>query len=101
MKIPEEIQIAGRHIKIIIDPKLADNNDNLGESKFKTNEIILQPNTEHYRLASDNVNITFLHEIIHFILDILAYQHLNKNESFINKISELFYQVIKQIEGEK
>lgn len=98
MKIPDKITLMGREIDIVYDKKLVQDEDAIGQVSYRTDKIILQPETESIDRNSQSIQITFLHELLHFMLNILNYQNMNDNGKFINRMSELLYQVIKQIE---
>ena len=95
MKIPKELKIIGRTIKIIIDDELTNRNDTSGEAHYRYDKILLQPCVRGTPRTPQSIQITLLHEIIHFILEGLGESDLKSNEKFISSFSEVLYQVLK------
>lgn len=67
MKIPDNITIGGQ----IIDVKLIDHLDNgyLGQISLGESEIVIAQNFNGHEQHQESINSTFIHEIIHGILD--------------------------------
>ena len=95
MKIPDNITIGGQ----IIDVKLIDHLDNgcLGQISLGESEIIIAQNFNGRKQHQESINSTFIHEIIHGILDTMGETELSNNEKFVNTFSGYLYQLIKQI----
>ena len=99
MKIPKQIQIAGREIPIIFNNKLCDVKRIYAEADYRKHHIIIQDNTEGTPRNKDCINISLLHEIMHWIFYLMDRDKLRDDEKLVSEISELLYQVIKQIEN--
>ena len=86
MKIPDNITIGGQ----VIEVKLIDHLDNgyLGQISLGESEIVID---------QESINTTFIHEVIHGILDTMGETELSSNEKFVNTFAGYLYQVIKQI----
>jgi len=93
MKIPKNIKIIGRNIKIEYMNEELDRNGNDGLCVFDEGKIHIKNNYKN----NDELYITFLHELLHWILYLIKHNDYN-NESFIGAFSEVLYQVIQQIE---
>ncbi|QWM90200.1 hypothetical protein [uncultured phage cr9_1] len=67
MKIPDNITIGGQ----IIDVKFIDHLDNgyLGQISLGESEIVIAQNFNGHEQHQESINSTFIHEIIHGILD--------------------------------
>ena len=97
MKIPKKIQIAGREIEIKFDNKKCDDKEIFGESRYRENLIIMQDKTDGITRPKSSIDITLIHEILHWIYIILNYEDLKDDEKMITQVSELLYQVIEQL----
>jgi len=95
MKIPKELKIIGRTIKVVVDDELTNRNDTYGEAHYRYDKIYLQPRVKGIPRTPQSIQITFLHEIIHFILEGLRESDLRNNEKFVGPFSEVLYQVLK------
>lgn len=90
MKIPKTIQIAGKNIIIKFDDDHCDRNGGYGIAEYFKGEIVLQRKVKGDIKRPDHfVEETFIHEILHYIAE---------DEKLVGQLSELLYQVIKQIE---
>ena len=93
MKIPETIQIAGKTVKIIYDEKLSVKESFNGACYADQSEIILDPSLDRQKLEQ-----TFLHEVLHFINKVRGLSETQfDDEPHVYPLSELLYQVIKQL----
>jgi len=99
MKIPKEIKLMGRRIPIEYDLKISDNDDAYGFAAYRKGKIIIVPKDKSNNRTDEMVNITFLHEIIHWIFFLLHEDDLRNNEGLVSRITEMLYQIIPQIEG--
>ena len=97
MKIPNKIQIAGRIVKIIRDDESLISDGLLGQSRADEDKIILLSNKAY--LSTQCMEQTLIHECIHKINNILSVGSPQNSEEYVNPLSELLYQVFKQIES--
>lgn len=81
MKIPDNITIGGQ----IIDVKLIDHLDNgyLGQISLGGSEIVIAKNFNGHEQHQESINSTFIHEIIHGILDTMGETELSSNENLL------------------
>jgi len=93
LKIPNYIDVISQHIDVYIDNTL----DDLGEYSPNENHIKLKKEHEGVKLAKDKVNLVFFHEVTHAILDGIGEEELYVDEKFVEKFSNVLYQVIKQL----
>jgi len=91
MIIPNTIKLAGRTIKIKFKPELKD----WGRADIEKQEILLVD------MKNESTNVHFLHELVHWLLYVAGEDDLTDNEKLVSQLSELLYQVLPQIEGEK
>jgi hypothetical protein len=101
MKIPSEIQIAGRTYKIEYDENHDTDQGYNATLIVDRCKIVLQPDCKGHKRDKQSLEISFLHEIIHAISRATGDRQLYENEKFTEQWAELLYQVIKQIENNK
>ena len=94
MKIPKKIKILGREIKIVFDKELANREDVSGSAHYRYEKIFIQPSVEGKPRSEDDIGITFVHELLHFIGFYIAEDKLS-DEKLIKRLSEVLYQVLK------
>lgn len=94
MKIPKEIKLLGRTIKVVYDKELTNRDGCTGAAHYRYDEIIIQPSTEGKPRNEDDIAVTFLHELIHFIANYMAEDKL-REEKLLTRLSEVLYQVLK------
>lgn len=99
MKIPKEIQIVGRKYKIKFDNADMEQEDSAGMIRYRIQEITLKDKYGDQKRSPECIKISFLHELIHAMLYAINEHQLRNEENFCNKLSEVLYQVVKQIEG--
>ena len=92
MKIPKQIQIAGHVYDVKKSRKTADKEHVNGKIYYDQCEILL---CDDCVLNKQEREVSFLHECLHAIFFTLNYP---QDEDRIVCLSELLYQVIKQIE---
>jgi hypothetical protein len=98
MKIPKKIQIVGRNIQIEFTDEIQREEYSTGTACYHKGKIQILPlNTKTRNITEDEVNVAFLHEALHFCINIGCDEKFNVHD-LINPLSELLYQVIKQIE---
>jgi predicted SprT family Zn-dependent metalloprotease len=95
MKIPNELQLMGLKIKTKIHDHIIIENNTIGEAHFNTHTIYLV--SERVGVAKEAIELTYIHELVHFILYMLGKNDLNQNEEFITTFSNLLHQAIIQL----
>lgn len=95
LNIPSEINIMGQTIKIEFSEKLITEGDNVGQACFRENKIKIQKNLAGFPRTKEQIEETFLHEVLHFIFHQLGDNELRDNEKLSIQVSGLLYQVLK------
>jgi Zn-dependent peptidase ImmA (M78 family) len=90
-KIPEEFYIAGQKwvVKYTDDLLVAD--DEYGSCNVVTNTIILDGSK---CIPDSRREATFIHELLHAILNEMGHVELFKDEQFIDTLSTLIHQAL-------
>jgi hypothetical protein len=96
MKIPKEIKLMGKTIKIEYKDQI-DMDDNYGRALLSKGVILMKKNQE----SRQEKELTFLHELLHHMCSALSYKDRCFDEDFIDRMSQLLYQVLPQIQDNK
>lgn len=92
MKIPKEFKLLGSTIKIKYQKNLTQFDNALGTASYRTNEIYIQSNEVGYPRTKEQLEQTFLHELIHHILNAMKRKELNDDEKFVDMFASLLHQ---------
>ena len=95
MRIPKSFNLAGLTINVKFDDKLLHVDDNLGQARYRENLVLLQKRSKDNPILKENQEQHFLHEKIHWILNIMNEHDLRNNEKFVDTFAHLLYQSIK------
>ena len=98
IRIPYEFQICGQTIKVKFTHDLLEKEDCVGVKRARQNLIELQDySTAPFKDSRPHSHTeeTFLHEIVHYILEYIAERELRKDEQFVTRFSQLLHQVFK------
>jgi hypothetical protein len=99
--IPKQIELFGRTIKTVDDSAELGYNKHLGEARYGANEVAVATNIMGNKINPEEIKLTYLHEILHFILSFTGYQEIIKNdtkidlEQFIELLASGIYQYEK------
>jgi hypothetical protein len=98
--IPHMLQIAGRDIEVIFDPKMN------GNAFYDTSQNIIKvfPGNKDRMPAKQRLQKAFIEEVIHWCIYLTRFHkedlkdgEITENEHFIGIVSELMFQVQKQL----
>ena len=93
MKIPKSFELFGSTITVKFDDDKCNENSAYGIGMYKGNTILLRKKAHGADIEKTEIECSFLHEIIHFIVDRLAYDDLN-NEEFVTRFSSALHQCL-------
>ena len=91
LKIPEEFHIAGQKWTVKFTDDLLVNDDEYGSCNVVTNTITLDGSKS---LPDSRKEATFLHELLHAILNEMGQTELFKDEQFIDTLSSFLHQAL-------
>lgn len=95
MEIPSKIRIGGQDIDVTIKDRLY--NGNLGTICLGTGELLIAENFNEGQQSESSRFQTFIHEVIHGVLDSMGESELSQNERFVNSFASLLVDVIYDI----
>lgn len=95
MIIPYKIKIGGQDISVINEERL--DNDILGEICIAEGVLKIADNFKNKKQCQSSKITTFIHEIVHGILDTMGEFDLSGNEKFVCTFSSLLVNPIEDI----
>jgi predicted SprT family Zn-dependent metalloprotease len=98
IKIPEKLKLMGQTIRVVHEDGLVTRCDAVGHARYRENTIALQKSTEGYNLSDEQIEETFLHELIHFVFYKLGERELMENEKLIDGMAGLLHQALRTME---
>ena len=94
MVIPEKVKILGQTYNVIWDSDISVNHDSCGFARHSMQEIILAPSCKGDPRHQENIEETFIHEILHGIFVAIGRGDINRND-LIDPLSRAIYAVLK------
>jgi len=85
---------------VVYEKDLVEDHDALGMARYRTDVIALQPQTEGIQRQGSQIEQTYLHEVVHMILNHLSYSEARDDEMFVDLFSKALYQVLETSEGD-
>ena len=95
MIIPDKIRIGGQDINIIKEDRLDDNK--LGTICVAEGVLRIADNFNNLKQCESSKFVTFIHEVVHGILDTMGEFELSGNEKFVCTFSSLLIDTIEEI----
>jgi len=96
LKIPTSFQLFGQTIDVEWQSSLAQDRDGqAGQGWFRKNKIVLQLPCDGVQVERTFTEDTFLHELIHFILENIGSGDLGQDEKFVRAFAGLLHQALK------
>ena len=95
MIIPNKIRIGGQEISVVNEERL--NNNQLGTICMAEGILKIADNFNNCQQCGSSKFNTFIHEIVHGILDIMGENELSENEKFVCTFSSLLIDPIEEI----
>ena len=95
MKIPNKIRIGGQDIVIEMPEHLPDNE--LGDICVAGGKIRIAKKFSDNEQSETSITNTFIHEVVHGVLDTMGEFELSGNEKFVSPFASLLVDVIEEI----
>lgn len=93
LNIPTQFTIFGRTVNVSFSDRIVQASDALGRAEFANDTITLQPSCAGYERSVAQVEQTFYHEMVHFILHAMNHR-LKDDESFVDTFASVLHQAI-------
>ena len=98
--IPSSLYLFGQKITVEWVDTLIENDSATGLSIYRKNVIQLQKNNAGVVRPQQQIELTFLHELLHFVFFMLGKDDLRSDEEFIITVSGLLHQAMTTAEYE-
>ena len=95
MKIPSKIRIGGQDIDVCIVERIED--DKLGQICVAEGKLLIADSFYTKKQSNSSKVNTFVHEIVHGILDTIGETDLSGNEKFVSTFASLMVDIIEEI----
>lgn len=95
MVIPNKIRIGGQDI-IVVNKERLDDND-LGSICIAEGVLRIADNFNNVKQCESSKINTFIHEIVHGVLDTMGEFEISKNEKFVSAFAALLIDPIEEI----
>jgi len=95
MKIPTSFQLGGIKVKVKAVKGLRDLDGKVGQALFQEHTIIIDPEG-----PPAEVEDTFCHELVHFILSKMGEDKLNANEKFVHLFACFLHHSLVSAKGD-
>lgn len=95
MKIPSKIRIGGQDIVICIVDHIEE--EKLGQICMAEGKMLIAKNFSTKKQSETSKVNTFIHEVIHGVLDIMGETELSGNEKFVSTFSSFMVDVVEEI----
>jgi len=89
--IPKSFEIGGQKVKVIVKKKI-DTEGAVGVCLFFQNEIHIQTHLNGKLMAKSQIEQTFWHEYVHYLLSHCRQEELSSNEELVDLMGEFLYQ---------
>ena len=97
MIIPKQFQLVGKTIDVEYRPDLLKDEDKVGMAAYRRNRIYLQPSVSGYERDEADIEQSFLHEVVHWILMVMGE---DKTEKYVDLFASLLHQALATATGE-
>jgi hypothetical protein len=74
--------------------------DAYGQVSYREQKIFILPDTRQFPRSVEQIEHTYLHEIIHLILDEMNKKDLSKDEDFVDMFAGFLHQIIQTSRGD-
>lgn len=97
--IPATIQIAHKTIQVKMRDDLVFEEDKQGIASQRRNEIWIQANCDGWAMSHEDTVETYIHEVLHFVLNATGYPDQSSDEMFVGRMSRGIAQAILTAKG--
>lgn len=95
MEIPSKIRIGGQDIDVCIVDRIED--EKLGQMCVAEGKLLIADNFSTRKQSDTSKVNTFVHEVVHGVLDTMGETELSGNEKFVLTFSSFIVDVIEEI----
>ena len=95
MEIPSKIRIGGQDIDVCIVERIE--GEKLGQICVAEGKMLIADNFSTSKQSESSKVNTFIHEVVHGILDIMGENEMSENEKLVSTFSSFLVDVIEEI----
>lgn len=95
MILPYNIRIGGQDINVVIKERL--DNNKLGTICIAEGILQIANTFNNIQQCESSKFVTFIHEVVHGVLDTMGESELSSNEKFVSAFSSLLVDTIEDI----
>lgn len=95
MEIPSKIRIGGQDIEVCVVERIED--ERLGQVCLAEGKLLIAENFSTRKQSKSSMINTFIHEVVHGILDTMGETELSGNEKFVSTFASFMVDVIEEI----
>ena len=95
MKIPSKIRIGGQDIDVCIVERIE--GEKLGQICVAEGKMLIADNFSTSKQSESSKVNTFIHEVVHGILDTMGENEMSQNEKLVSTLSSFLVDVIEEI----
>ena len=78
--IPKTVELFGRVVKTVDDTERLNLVRNFGEARYGFNEIAIARSLSTSPISEEEIKLTYLHEMMHFILNFTGFETIIQKE---------------------
>lgn len=97
IKIPSKYRIGGQEVNIKFVDSIKDSQD-LGQLTLAAGEILIAENFNGFKQSKSSEENTFIHELVHSILETMGELELSHNEKFVCCFASFLTEAIRTME---
>lgn len=102
IKIPTQFELFGQTIKVEWVEELNDKSGAKGETRYRENKISLQKNNKAFTHLKSDAEVTYIHEVLHWVLNTLGEDEFNRDENRVDRLAHALHQVfVTSVYGRK
>jgi ketopantoate reductase len=94
MNIPKKFKLMGSTFTVEYNDDMCKGAEAFGLASYDTNKIYLSTKVNNDPINQDQIEHTFLHEVVHHILHIMGKEKLNSNEKFVDMLAGFLHQLL-------
>jgi hypothetical protein len=98
VRIPKRFKILGRTVEVVWVDDLLQSSDFCGAARYRMDQVALQTPNDAYRPTPAQLENTFCHEVVHWMLYMSGNHDLNKQESAVELLGAMLHQILSTAE---
>lgn len=97
-RVPDAFYLFGQKISVVWSDDLASSRQAWGEAQYAANRIVLQKPTQAIARSQSDIEQTYCHELVHYLLTMAERTKLAQDEGLVNLLGNLLHQALTTAE---